>query len=148
MSPSRPSATEPVAVRTAGERFAHAIAAQDPVALRAVLADRVDFAGLTPGRPWSATDPAEVVDEIILGRWFGPGRRVLELCSVTTDQVADCHHVGYRLLVRRDGVDHLVDQQAFYTASGGAIDWLRVLCSGYRPVTSPRPSARTSRACG
>jgi hypothetical protein len=53
---------------------------------------------------------------------------------VTNDQVADCHHVAYRMVVRRDGVDHLVEQQAFYTASGGSIDWLRVLCSGYRAV--------------
>ena len=132
MSQSPRSATE-------GELFARALAAQDSAALRAVLAAEVDFAALTPGRHWSATDPAEVVDEIILGRWFGPGRRIVELCSVSTDQIVDCRRVGYRLLVQRDGVDHLVDQQAFYTAHDGTIDWLRILCSGYQAtVTSPR----------
>ena len=105
--------------------------------MRATLADEIDFAALTPARPWSGSSASEV-GEIILGRWFGPGRRIVELCSVTMDQVVDCRHVGYRLLVRRDGVDHLVDQQAFYTARDGSIDWLRILCSGYRAVTSPR----------
>ena len=48
---------------TAGERFARALAAKDAPALRALLADPVDFQALTPGRHgrpprlarWSAT---------------------------------------------------------------------------------------------
>jgi hypothetical protein len=27
-----------------------------------------------------------------------------------------------------------LEQQAYYTAANGQIDWMRVLCSGYRPV--------------
>lgn len=119
---------------TEGERFANAIAAQDPAALRAVLAEHVDFAALTPGRHWSATEPTEVVDEIVLGPWFGPGREIVELCSVTNGQVAETRHVGYRMRVHRDGVDHLVEQQAYYTARDGRIDWIRILCAGYQPV--------------
>ncbi len=34
---------------TAGERFARALAAKDSAALRAVLADAIDFQALTPG---------------------------------------------------------------------------------------------------
>lgn len=117
---------------TEGERFAHAIAAQDPSALRAVLADHVDFAALTPGGQWTATGPAEVVDDVVLGRWFAPDRRIVGLSSVTTAEVADCRHVGYRLLVQRDGADHVVEQHAFYTARDGRIDWIRIVCSGYR----------------
>ncbi|TDP94943.1 hypothetical protein [Labedaea rhizosphaerae] len=120
---------------TEGELFARALAAQDSAALQATLAPSIDFAALTPGRHWTGTSPTEV-DEIILGRWFGPGRRIVSLCSVSSDAVADCRRVGYRLLVQRDGLDHLVEQQAFYTTRGGVIDWLRVLCSGYRPVGS------------
>jgi ketosteroid isomerase-like protein len=125
-------------VSTEGERFAHAIAAQDRAALRAVLADDVDFAALTPSRPWTATNPAEVVDDIVLGRWFGPDRRIVELSSVTTAEVADCRHVGYRLLVQRDGADHVVEQHAFYTARDGRIDWIRIVCSGYRASSPPQ----------
>lgn len=119
---------------TEGEEFARALAARDSTGLRAVLAREVDFAGLTPGRHWTATDPAEIVDDVIFGHWFGSGRTILELCSVTTGRVADCGHVTYRLRVERDGVDHLVEQQAYYTARDGEIGWLRVLCSGYRPI--------------
>jgi hypothetical protein len=54
---------------------------------------------------------------------------------VTTGRFADCRHVTYRLRVRRDGVDHLVEQQAYYTARNDEIVWLRILCSGYRPLT-------------
>lgn len=121
---------------TAGEQFAHALAARDSAGLRAVLAGEVDFAALTPGRHWSATDPAEIVDDVILGRWFGPGRTIRELCSVTTGRVADCEHVTYRLRVELDGVDHLVEQQAYYTVQNGEIGWLRVLCSGYRALAA------------
>ncbi|MGW4527242.1 hypothetical protein [Amycolatopsis sp. NPDC004378] len=119
---------------TEGERFARALAVRDAAALKAVLAGDVDFAALTPGRHWTASDPAEIVDDIVLGQWFGPGRRIVELCSVRTGRVAGCRHVAYRLRVRRDDVDHLVEQQAYYTARDGEIVWLRVLCSGYRSL--------------
>jgi hypothetical protein len=54
----------------AGERFARALAAKDDVALSALLAERIDFQALTPGRHWQAASPRDVVEEIILGRWF------------------------------------------------------------------------------
>ena len=116
-----------------GARFAKALAAQDTVALRAVLADDIDFAALTPGRHWTSADPAEVVDGIVLGPWFG-GRDIQELCSVQTDQVADVRSVTYRLRVRLDGVDHLVEQHAFYTVRDDRIDWIRIVCTGFRPA--------------
>ena len=116
-----------------GERFARALAAQDSLALKGVLAEHVDFAALTPGRNWASGDAAEVVDDIVLGPWFGPGRSV-ELVSVATEQVADCRCVAYRLRVRKDGADHLVEQHAFYTARDDRIDWMRLVCSGYRPA--------------
>ena len=79
MSQQQRSATEvaggdggaPVTVDvTAGERFARALAAKDSSALRALLADPVDFQALTPGRHWQAASPGEVVDQIVLGTWF------------------------------------------------------------------------------
>ncbi len=42
---------------TAGERFAQALAAKDAGALSALLADRIDFQALTPGRHWQADTP-------------------------------------------------------------------------------------------
>ena len=115
-----------------GARFAHALAAKDVAGLRAVLADDVDFRGLTPGRFWEATTAGEVVDKIVLGAWFEPSDDIKELCEVTEGGgVADRSHVAYRLRVRNGGGEFLVEQQAYYTAEDGRITWLRVLCSGF-----------------
>ena len=159
MSQQPRSATE-----TAGARFAAALAAQDAVGLRAVLADAVDFQGLTPGRHWQAETGREAVENVILGRWFGPGRTVTELCWVTTGDVAGRDHVAYRLRVREADRDYLVEQQAYYQTETGRISWLRILCSGYqpgcrreimsrghRPAVRPprrgRPGSRARRCC-
>jgi hypothetical protein len=118
---------------TAGERFAQALAAKDAAALRALLADPVSFTALTPGRPWQAASAGEVIDEIILGRWFARALD-MELESVSTGHVADCQHVAYRLGVRTADGDYLVEQQAYYGTDDRRITWMRVLCSGYQPV--------------
>jgi hypothetical protein len=121
---------------TAGERFARAVAVRDAAALRALLADPVSFTALTPGRPWQAASASEVIDEIILGRWFARALG-MELESVGTGRVADCQHVAYRLGVRTADGDYLVEQQAYYGTEGDRITWMRVLCSGYQPVSKP-----------
>jgi hypothetical protein len=127
---------------TEGERFARALAAKDGAALCALLTGPVDFMALTPGRHWQASAGRQVVEEIILGHWFGAGDHILELCSVTTGRVLEREHVAYRLRVRRSGRDHLVEQQAYYNTDGGRISWMRVLCSGYQPVAPERQPAR------
>ena len=129
MSRRPPSATD-----AAGARFAAAVAAQDAAGLCAVLADEVDFQGLTPGRHWQAATGLAVAQDVILGHWFGPGRRVTRLCSVTTGDVAGRAHVAYRLRVEEAGRDYIVEQQAYYQTDAGRISWLRVLCSGYQPA--------------
>ena len=121
---------------TAGESFARAVAARDAATLRALLADPVGFTALTPGRPWQADSAGEVIDEIILGRWFARAL-AMELQSVSTGSVADCQHVAYRLAVRTADGDYLVEQQAYYGTEDDRITWMRVLCSGYQPVARP-----------
>jgi len=136
MSPRPRSATDGVAAGTAsaGERFARALAVKDADALRAVLADRVDFQALTPGRHWQAESAGQAVQEIILAYWFGEGDDITELCSVAAGRVLDREHVAYRVRVRRSGHDYLVEQQAYYLTDGPRITWMRVLCSGYQPL--------------
>jgi hypothetical protein len=126
---------------TTGERFARALAAKDDAALGALLADRIDFQALTPGRHWQAATPRQVVQEIILGHWFGAGDHVQELCSVTTGHVSEREHVAYRLRVGRSGRDYLVEQQAYYSTDGTHITWMRVLCSGYQMLREGRLAA-------
>ncbi|WP_395729558.1 hypothetical protein [Nakamurella sp.] len=120
-----------------GESFARALAAKDRNGLLDLLTDPIDFEALTPGRHWRATMPREVVDDIIFGVWFGPGDVITELRSVTCGQVADRERVSYRLAVGRGGLDHVVEQQAYFNFDGGRIDWIRILCSGYRPESGP-----------
>jgi len=118
----------------AGEKFARALAAKDSGALRALLADPVDFQALTPGRHWQASTGRQAVEEIILAWWFGADDDITELCSVTSGRVLDREHVAYRVRVCREGRDYLVEQQAYYCTEGPRITWMRVLCSGYQPV--------------
>jgi hypothetical protein len=127
---------------TTGERFARALAAKDHAELCALLADRLDFQALTPGRHWVAATPQQVVEEIIFGYWFGAGDHIQELCSVTTGEVAEREHLCYRLRVSRAGSDHLVEQQVYYDTDGPRITWMRVLCSGYRPLPAACLAAR------
>jgi len=132
------------ATTTLGELFARAIAAKDRARLRSVLADPIDFRALTPQRYWEATSAEEVVDKIILGEWFDSGVHIQELCSVTTADVSDRHHVAYRMRVRNADGEFYVEQQAYYRVKGDWIDSLRILCSGYRPATPPLDSAGDS----
>jgi hypothetical protein len=125
-----------------GERFAQALAQQDTDALCAVLADTVDFQALTPRRHWQASTGRQAAEEIILGMWFDAGTQILDLCSVVTGRVADREHVAYRMRVREDGDDYLVEQQAYYRTEGPRISWMRILCSGFRPIAAEQAAAR------
>lgn len=118
---------------TVGEDFVEALAAKDADALRALLADGVDFMGLTPGRHWQAASPSEVVDDVVLGHWFDTGDDIREVRAVSTGRVADREHVAYRLGVLSGGRPHVVEQQCYYVVEDGRITWMRVLCSGFRP---------------
>lgn len=124
-------------VTAVGDLFARRLADKDHVGLCALLADPVDFEALTPRRHWQAGSPHEVVDGIIFGVWFGPGDTITELRSVTCGQVADRERVTYRLGVRRGGIEHVVEQHAYLNFDGIRIDWIRILCSGYRPESRP-----------
>ena len=115
-----------------GERLARAIASKDPQGLADVLAPQVDFRALTPNRAWEAGD-ADAVVEIVLGNWFEPKDELEELVSVGTDRLADRQSVVYRLRGRNPDGPFVVEQNAFLAERDGRIEWLRVLCSGFRP---------------
>jgi hypothetical protein len=119
---------------TVGERWVTAIAARDSAGLAALLTDDVDFRGLTPRKAWEGTTPVEVVD-VVLGTWFGEGTSIDAVEEVSTDQVADTHRVGYRFRTTTADGPHLIEQQAYYRDDGDRIGYLRIVCSGYRPVS-------------
>lgn len=118
---------------TLGVRFATALAAKDEAAVRAVIADDLDFKALTPRKFWEGGSPDELVD--VLGTWFEPDDHIDDLEAVSEgDPVADTSHVTYRLRITNPDGPHVVEQQAYYRADGDRISFLRVMCSGYRPL--------------
>jgi len=116
-----------------GAAFAQALASKDYPRLRALLAPDVDFRALTPSRNWEAADSTTVVEDI-LQQWFEESDEIEQVENVETDSFADRERVGYRFTVRNPDGRFLVEQQAYLSSRDGRIDWLRVVCSGFRPV--------------
>jgi hypothetical protein len=114
------------------ESFARALAAKDNDAVRALLHPELDFHALTPRRTWEAESPEDVITT--LNTWFSSSDDIQSLESIETDAFADRQRVGYRLRIRNNDGEHLVEQQAYLSERDGQIGWLRIMCSGYRPV--------------
>ena len=117
-----------------GTRFAEAMAKKDRDGLLAVLDPALDVRALTPGRCWEPTSATEFVDDVVLGAWLEPSDHIDELVRVETDDMADRLRVSYRLRVTNSAGTFLVEQQAYIGTTDGRINWLRILCSGFRPV--------------
>ena len=117
---------------TLGEKFATAVAAKDHETVRELLHPQLDFRAMTPKRIWEAADPQDVVSA--LEHWFGNSDDIQALEVLETDEFADRERVGYRLRIRNPDGEHLVEQQAYLSPLDGRIGWLRIMCSGYRPV--------------
>lgn len=88
---------------------------------------------MTPGRTWEATGPEGIIDA--LGLWFEDSDTIEELLALELDAFADRERVGYRFRVRNPSGEHVVEQQAYLTERDARIGWLRIMCSGFRPVT-------------
>jgi len=116
-----------------GSSFAAALALKDFDRVRDLLHPEIDFRGLTPRRFWEGEDPDAVVSGAVRV-WFEDSDEILELLHVETGAFADRERVGYRFLVRNPEGLFEVEQQAYISERDGRIGWMRVLCSGYRPV--------------
>ena len=127
-----------VAQSRLGAAFADALAAKDFERVAALLHPEVDFRGLTPSRTWQASGPGQVVNEV-LRMWLDESDAVDELLDVQTDVVADTERVGYRVRGHNPDGPFLMEQQAFLRERDGRIGWMRVLCSGMRPLESAQP---------
>jgi hypothetical protein len=117
------------------DRFTAALAARDAAALRSLFGSEVDFRGLTPGRCWTAGTPDALVNDVILGAWFEPCDAIQRIESVQSGQVGTRTRIGYRLRVKNPGGTFTVEQHAFCDLTNGKITWLRMLCSGFVPLT-------------
>jgi hypothetical protein len=113
--------------------------------MRRILAPDIVFSGLTPSGTWEASGADQVIDEVILGRWFSPDRRITDVTDVDATTVEGLEHVRYRLAVERPDGSFVVEQHAYYDTASGRISAMRVLCSGYRPVTATELALSGSR---
>jgi hypothetical protein len=118
---------------TLGADFARAFAGKDSARMRELLHPEIDFKGLTPSRSWEASGADAVID-ILFGSWLEDTDQVDGLEAVEDDAVADRDRVGYRCSVTNPDGRFVFEQQAYLSARDGQIDWMRVVCSGFRPV--------------
>lgn len=125
---------------TLGAEYAWALAAKDFARIGELLHPQVDFRGLTPRRSWEADD-AETAIADILRHWFDDGDEIRALEHLECDAFADRERVGYRFSVHNGDGDFLVEQQAYLEPRDGRIGWMRVVCSGFRPVAGQAGSA-------
>ena len=116
-----------------GAAFAEAVASKNYARVADLLHPDVDFRALTPNRSWQANDSDTVIEQVLTS-WIEPDEHVEELISVDTDTIVDCERVGYRYRLRTPDGSFLVEQQAFLRERDGRIDWVRLVCSGSRPV--------------
>jgi hypothetical protein len=121
---------------TLGADFARALAAKDSTRMLDLIHPEIDFRGLTPSRSWEANDRDELIT-VLLGQWFEDADEIEALEHLESDAFADRERVGYRFSVNNPDGRFLVEQQAYLSARDGQIGWMRVVCSGFRPATSP-----------
>ena len=121
------------ATLTLGAEFALALAAKDFSRVLELMHPEIDFAGLTPSRHWDAGD-AETAISGVLRAWFLDDDEIQALEQLECDTVADRERVRYRFSVRNPKGHFLVEQQAYLSERDGRIGWMRVVCSGFRPV--------------
>jgi hypothetical protein len=115
-----------------GRDFVDALGRKDFDEIAAILDPEIDFRALTPNRVWQASSPPAVVEEI-LRQWFEESDEIEQVLSVEAGSVVDRQHIAYRLRVSNPDGTFAVEQQAYFTERDGRIDWMRVLCSGFRP---------------
>jgi hypothetical protein len=116
-----------------GAQFAEALAAKDFDRLAELVDPAIDFKGVTPSRTWEVNSADELISGV-LRLWLEEEDEVEELVEVQTGSVADRERVGYLMRVRDADGPYVFEQQAYYTERDGRIDWMRVTCSGWRPI--------------
>jgi hypothetical protein len=114
-----------------GPAFAQALAARDFDGLQALLDPEVEFRALTPRRTWEASGDMETVS--LFRGWFDEATVIDQVDDVSTHTVGDRRHLAYRFSGHDDDGLFVVEQHVYYSERDGRIDWMRMMCSGFRP---------------
>jgi hypothetical protein len=116
--------------------FADAIVARDLAAATALLDPEIDFRAMTPNRIWEADGRAGV--EKVLREWFeDPDEQVHGLEATQPTSIEGTLRVGWLVRISDADGPHVFEQQAYVRERDGQIEWMRVICSGWIPVTDP-----------
>ncbi len=67
----------------------------------------------------------------MLHTWFGDCR-IEQVVCLETDAVADRQRVAYRFRGHSSDGPFVIEQQAYFCERDGQIDWMRIMCSGFR----------------
>ena len=133
MTPTSSATSSPASLL--GPAFAHALARRDFEQVAAVLCPDVDFRALTPRRTWEAPTVDETVR--VLRTWFDDATVVDDVLHVHADTVGDRQSVTYRFAGDRATGPFVIEQHAYFSHRDGQIDWMRLVCSGFRPPPPP-----------
>jgi hypothetical protein len=117
-----------------GPEFAAALGRNDMRGAADLLHEDVDFRALTPNAAWDVRGREAVLHEVF-PQWWEEGEDIEELLRLETGEVSDRRRVGYLLRVRLPDGPSVVEQQAYYEQEDGAITWMRLVCSGHRPLS-------------
>ncbi|QIX27713.1 hypothetical protein ncot_14745 [Nocardioides sp. JQ2195] len=119
--------------------FAAAIATRDRARLIALLDDSIDFRAMTPRRIWEAHTPAGVA-AIVLDNWFEEQDHIADVQMGEVEIIVDILRMTYQFDLETPSGEQRVEQTGYYRNLDGKIVWLRILCSGFRPLPEEPPA--------
>jgi hypothetical protein len=113
-----------------------AIVARDVERAAALLHPEIDFRAMTPNRIWEAEGPDGV--EAVLREWFeDPDEDVSAIEATQPVAIEGTSRVGWLVRISDSDGPHIFEQQAYIREREGQIDWIRVMCSGWIPLSDP-----------
>ena len=122
-----------------------ALADRNRPVLLAGLAEDVLLRALLPSRYVERTGAAAVADELL--GWFAEVPEIV-VQHAHVEPLADLWHAEFRFGLLGLDPERVVEQHAYCTVADQAVTAIRLVCSGFRPVsTDPRP-ARVIDALG
>jgi hypothetical protein len=114
--------------------FVDAIVARDIARAAALLHPEVDFRAMTPNRVWEAEGSAGV--EAVLREWFeDPDEDVNGIEATQPVAVKGTLRIGWLVQISDIDGPHVFEQQAYIRERDGLIEWMRVICSGWIPIS-------------
>ncbi len=123
----------PAAPATVLHAFVDAVVARDFARARDHVHPEIDFRGMTPNRIWEADGPEGV--ERALRTWLDHADRQVERIAATENiEIEDTLRAGWRVQGGGTGGPFVFEQQAYARERDGQVGWLRVMCTGPRPL--------------